>query len=285
MGILRDQMEADLKIGKYAEKTRETYLRFAGQFAAYHDRPPADMGREEVRQWLVHLIEERQLGRESVKQARAAVLFLYRVTLGLDLKLQRIPVPRKQRRIPEVLSGREVQQLLELIDKGKYRAIVMLMYGGGLRLTEACRLRPEQIDSKRMLLHLQGKGNKQRCTMLSTRLLCYLREYWRQERPGNGWMFPGGRNWGHISDSSVRQVFRGVVKLAGFTKRVTSHTLRHSFATHLIEMGTDVSVVKALLGHSQLRSTEVYLHASRELLARTKSPLDVLGTSEAYLLG
>jgi site-specific recombinase XerD len=278
-------MEADLKIANYSAVTRECYLRCAARFAAYHGRSPAEMGRDEVREWLVHLIEDRQLGPEAVKQGRTAVLFLYRVTLGQDLNLESIPVPRKQKRIPAVLSGREVQQLLDLIDKPKYRAIVMSMYGGGLRIAEACGLRPEHIDSKRMLLGFVGKGNKERCTLLSERLLSYLRDYWRLTRPTNGWMFPGQGNRGHITRRSVARVLAQVVKTAGINKHVTTHTLRHSFATHLVEMGTDVSVVKALLGHSRLRSTEVYLHTSRALLARTKSPLDLLGTPAASVLG
>lgn len=285
MGILRDRMEADLKIGNYSPNTRDRYLYYAEQYAAFHRRSPAEMGRDEVRQWLVHLIEEQHRSPATVKLARAALVFLYRVTLDREMELHRIPVPRQGRRIPVVLSGREVQHLLDLIVKPKYRAIVMAMYGGGLRISEACGLRPAHIDSKRMLLRFGGKGDKERCTLLSQRLLEYLRDYWRHEHPAGGWMFPGRSKQGHISRKTIGDVFRQVVASAGFTKRVTPHTLRHSFATHLLELGTPLSVIQKLLGHSQMRATETYLHTSRELLARTQSPLDVLGTPEAKILG
>jgi len=187
--------------------------------------------------------------------------------------------------VPEVLSGVEVEQLLGLIRKPKYRAIVMAMYGGGLRVSEACSLRPEQIDSKRMVIRLRGKGDKERYTLLSERLLAYLREYWRAERPEGGWLFPGRGMQGHISRKTVGEVLGKVVRKAGFKKRVTTHTLRHSYATHLQELGTPLTVIQTLLGHSQLRATETYLHTSREVLSRTKSPLDVLGTPAAKILG
>jgi site-specific recombinase XerD len=285
MGILRDQMEADLKIGNYSPNTMERYLYSATKFAAFHNRSPAEMGRDEVREWLLHLIEVDQSSVSSVKIARAAVLFLYRVTLDRELELESLPVPRQGRRIPVVLSGREVQQLLDQVEKPKYRAIFMAMYGGGLRISEACGLRPEHIDSKRMLICFNGKGDKERCTLLSQRLLEHLRDYWRRERPTNGWMFPGRGKQGHISRKTVHDVLVKVVKSAGITKRVTSHTLRHSCATHLQELGTPLNVIQALLGHSQLRTTETYLHTSREQLARTRSPLDVLGTPSAKILG
>jgi site-specific recombinase XerD len=201
------------------------------------------------------------------------------------MEMECIPVPRQGRRLPVVLSGREVQQLLDHVKKPKYRAIVMTMYGGGLRVSEACRLRPEHIDSKRMLLCFAGKGNKERCTLLPQRLLEYLRGYWRYERHDNGWMFPGQGDQGHVSPKTVQEVFSKVVKSAGFTKRVTTHTLRHSYATHLQELGTPLNVIQKLLGHSQMRTTEIYLHTSQEQLARTQSPLDVLGTPAAKVLG
>ena len=285
MGILRDQMDADLRIGNYSPSTGERYLYYATQFAAFHKRSPEKMGRDEVREWLLHLIEGKGYSASSVKIARAAVLFLYRVTLGRELELASIPVPRQGRRIPVVLSGREVQHLLDQVEKPKYRAIMMAMYGGGLRISEACGLRPEHIDSKRMLICFCGKGDKERCTLLSQRLLECLRDYWRHERPDNGWMFPGRGKQGHISRKTVHDVFVKVVKSADFTKRVTPHTLRHSYATHLQELGVPLTVIQKLLGHSQMRTTEIYVHTSRGLLARTQSPLDVLGTPAAKILG
>jgi site-specific recombinase XerD len=213
------------------------------------------------------------------------VLFLYRVTLNLPMETEAIPVPRKDKRIPVVLSGREVEQLLGAIRRMKYRAVTMAMYSGGLRISEACGLRVEHIDSKRMLLQFPGKGRKERCTILSERLLSYLRRYWQLERPAGPWLFPGQRGADHVSRKSVGRVFSEAVQSVGFTKPVVSHTMRHSFATHLLEMGTPLPVIKELLGHGWMRTTEVYLHTSREHVARTVSPLDVLGTPAAKILG
>jgi len=285
MGILRDRMEADLKIGNYSEATRTRYLYYAEQFAVYHWRSPAEMGRDEVREWLVYLIDRRRYRAATVKVARSALVFLYQRTLGREFELEHLPIPRQGRRLPEVLSGVEVERLLGLFRKPKYRAIVMSMYGGGLRISEACSLRPEQIDSKRMLIRLRGKGDKERYTLLPQRLLDSLRDYWRAERPKGDWLFPGRGKQGHLTRSSVEKALRKVVGEAGFAKRVTSHTLRHSCATHLKELGTPLSDIQALLGHSHLRSTETYLHTSRVALARVKSPLDVLGTPAATILG
>lgn len=285
MGILHDRMEADLKIAGYRPSTREAYLRHGRRFAAHFMRSPAEMGVEEIRQYLLHLIEDRKLGPESVRVARSAVMFLYRVTLNRPVEVEWIPVPKKPKRIPVVLSGTEMTALLDAIHKPKYRAMMMAMYAGGLRISETCRLRPEHIDAKRMVINLCGKGNKERCTLLSKRLLAYLRDYWRITRPDNGWFFPGRTKDGHVSHKTVRGVFHLAVKAAGISKDVTPHSLRHAFATHLIELGNDVTMVKALLGHCSLRTTEVYTHTRIKQMARTISPLDVLGTPAARVLG
>jgi site-specific recombinase XerD len=278
-------MEADLKIGNYSPNTQDRYLYYAEQYATYHMRSPAEMGRDEGLEWLLHQVEVLRRSPATIQVSRAAVVFLYRVTLGRELELESIPVPRQGRRVPVVLSGDEIARLIGLFRQPKYKAIVMAMYGSGLRVSEACSLRPEHIDSKRMLIRIRGKGDKERFTLLSQRLLSSLRDYWRADRPEGGWMFPGRTKQGHLSRKSVHDALSKVVKEAGFTKRVTTHTLRHSCATHLQELGTPLTVIQALLGHSQLRSTETYLHTSRELLSRTKSPLDVLGTPAAKVLG
>jgi len=162
----------------------------------------------------------------------------------------------------------------------------MAMYAGGLRISEACRLRPEHIDSQRMVIHLRAaKGGVDRYTMLSPRLLLALRDYWRSNPPHNGWLFPGKTAAGHLSPDSVRTVFRKTLAQVGIRKTVSPHVLRHSFATHLLESGTDVTVIQALLGHASLRATQVYTHISVEHIARTPSPLDLLGTPAAAILG
>ncbi len=184
-----------------------------------------------------------------------------------------------------VLSGTEVATLLEAVRSLKYRMVLTAMYAGGLRISEACRLRPEDIDSKRGLMRVRGKGDKEHCTLLSARLLDELRGYWRRARPGPPWLFPGATGDVHVPADTVRRVFHRAYQTTGLTKVVTPHVLRHSFATHLIDSGNDVTVVKALLGHSSLRATEVYTHTSIEQIARTRSPLDLLGTPAAAILG
>lgn len=161
----------------------------------------------------------------------------------------------------------------------------MALYAGGLRISEACRLRPEDLDSKRMVIHIrQAKGNRDRYTVLSTRLLTFLRQYYREHRPVD-WLFPGRTAAGHASPETSRRVFHAAVASAGISKKITPHVLRHCFATHLLETGVDIAVIQTLLGHGSLRATEVYTHVSVEHIGRVTSPLDLLGTPEASNLG
>lgn len=285
MGQLRDRMEADLKIGGYSPSTQKTYLFWIRKFAGHFMRSPAEMGADEVRRFLLYLVEERKVSRESIRQVRASLRFLYTVTLARPVEIEWLPAPRRERRLPVVLSGTEVHALLNAIRSPKYRTIFMAMYAGGLRISEACRLRAEDVDSKRGVIRIVGKGNKERCTVLSQRLLEHLRNYWRLVRPQDDWLFPGRTKEGHASRETASKVFRQAATVAGIAPHVPPHSLRHSFATHLIEAGTDVTVVKALLGHSSLRTTEIYTHTSVEQIARTQSPLDLLGTPDGRIFG
>ncbi len=285
MGRLRDRMKTDLELAGYSPSTSKIYLLYARKFARHHMRSPAEMGEEEMRAFLLHLVREKGVSRETYRQVRAALRFLYAVTLCRPVEVEHIPVRRRQRRLPAVLSGTEVAAMLDAVRGPKYKAILMAIYAGGLRISEACRLRTEEIDSKRMVIHIRaGKGGRDRYTMLSERLLTFLREYWKTERP-DGWLFPGGTAAGHVSPNAVRRVFNKAVVAAGIRKKVTPHVLRHCFATHLIESGVDVTILKALLGHGSLRTTEVYTHVSVRHIARTRSPLDLLGTPSAAILG
>ncbi len=286
MGQLREKMEADLKIGGYSEGTRRIYLYYAEKFAAHFRRSPAEMGAEEVRRFLLYQVEERALSRSTLKQVRAALKFLYTVTLNRPVVVAWLPPARKQRRQPVILSGSEVASFLDAVRKEKYRAVLTTIYAAGLRISEACCLRPGDIDSKRMVITVRGKGDKERLTMLSDRLLACLRGYWRRERPaGDGWLFPGGTKAGHASPVTTRKVFHKAAAAVGITKKVTPHSLRHSFATHLIESGTDVTVVQVLLGHRSILTTQIYTHVSADQIASTRSPYDLLGTPAARSLG
>jgi integrase/recombinase XerD len=286
MGQLRDKMEADLKIGGYSLSTQSIYLFYAQMFASHFNRSPVKMGADEVREFLLYFVNDRVCSRSTLKQVRAALMFLYSVTLNRPVEVEWLPVPREQKRLPVVLSGTEVSSFLAAVHMEKYRAILTATYAGGLRISEACRLRPSDIDSKRMVITVRGKGGKERQTMLSVRLLDCLREYWEHARPArDGWLFPGSTKAGHASPKTSRNVFHKAVGAAGITKKVTPHSLRHSFATHLLESGVDVTVVQALLGHSSLLTTLIYTHVSVEQIARTRSPYDLLGTPAGQVFG
>jgi site-specific recombinase XerD len=212
--------------------------------------------------------------------------FLYTTTLGRPVEVDHLPMQRRMKRLPLVLSGTEVGQILGMIRKDSYRVMVMAMYSAGLRSLEAVRLRASDVDSKRNVIRVeQGKGKKDRYTLLSKRFLIELRAYWAKHRPAGPWLFPGDTADGHISTEAVRRVFTDAVEAAGIEKRVRPHSLRHSFATHLRELGVDLSVIQALLGHANIKSTAIYLHTSVETLMKTKSPLDHLGTSTGQALG
>jgi site-specific recombinase XerD len=285
MGKLRDRMEEDLKLRGYSPSTRKVYLVYARLFVKYFRCSPTEMGEDEIRSFLLHLIEERRASPSTYRQVRAALGFLYSVTLGRPVEIEHIPVRRRPRPLPVVLSGKEVASLLRAVQGAKYRAVLMAMYAGGMRISEACQLRLQDIDSKRMVIHIRaGKGGRDRYTILSERLLHFLREHWRRYRPPDH-LFPANNVAGHISPETVRKVFRKAVVAAGIIKKVTPHVLRHSFATHLLETGTDVTVIQALLGHKSLHTTTAYSHVSLEHIARTASPLDLLGTSTGAILG
>lgn len=285
MGELSEKMRADLTIGGHSPSTSKIYLMYARQFARFHMRSPAEMGRDEIREFLLELAE-RPVSPGTMRQVRASLTFLYATTLGRPVEVDHLPVQRPVRRLPLILSGTEIGQLLGMVRKDSYRVMVMAMYSGGLRCREAVRLRPSDIDSKRNVLRVeQGKGKKDRYTLLSKRFLIELRAYWAKHRPPAPWLFPGETADGHIGTESVRRVFALALHAAGIKKEVRPHSLRHSFATHLRELGVDLSVIQALLGHANIKSTAIYLHTTVETLMKTKSPLDQLGTSDGQVLG
>jgi len=286
MGKLRDRMEADLRLRNLRPGTQETYLRYARNFAAYHNRSPAQMGTEEVRDFLVHLRDERKLQPMTIKGHVAALKFLYTATLGRPEVVRPWLSPRVVKKLPVVLSGTEIEAVLGAIESITYRAVLMTTYGAGLRIKEACRLQIADIDSKRMLIHIrEGKGGKQRYTMLCNRLLEVLRAYFRQVRPVGDYLFPGQKPGSHLSASSVRKVLHQAIKACGIGKRVTPHVMRHSFATHLLDTGTDIRTIQVLLGHNSIQTTQIYTQVSPQHISRVKSPLDLLGTREAKVLG
>ena len=221
-------------------------------------------------------MNEKKLSPESINQFVSAVKFLYLNTLEMPWGQEQFPRVRRPSKLPVVLSPEEVAQFFEHIPSLKYRAALMSCYGAGLRISEAVSLKISDIDSQRMLLHIeQGKGQKDRYAMLSPRLLAVLRTYWRAQRP-RYWLFPSWRENRHLSAGSLQLACREACKSCQLGKRITAHTLRHSFATHLLENGTDVRVIQVLLGHSRIDTTARYTAVSPQVVASTLSPLDRL---------
>lgn len=286
MAKLRDQMIEDLQLRCYARGTCKQYVDCARAFVAYHRRPPLQMGELEVREYLMHLAEVRKASPATRKMHIAGIKFLYEVTLRRPEVVAAIPWPKVAHNLPEILSGTEVLRLLDALHSIKHRAIVMTAYGTGLRISEVCALTAENIDSQRMVIHVRhGKGDRDRYVQLPERVLFLLRRYWVAERPTKPWLFPGEQRGCCVSAGSVRYHLSAAAKKAGLVKRVTPHVLRHTFATHLLELGTDVRVIQMLLGHRSIRTTVQYTRVTSKLVAGTTSPIDVLGTPKAKMLG
>jgi site-specific recombinase XerD len=285
MGAIRDKMKADMELRGYAETTKKEYLRRAQNFVAHYGRPPTELGQTEIRKFLLHLVKERKVGAATHHLYVAAIKFLYTTTLGRPQVVASIPWPQQPQSLPDILTGGEVEQLLAQVTSIKHRTILMAAYGAGLRISEACSLETADIDSKRMLIHVRGgKRAKDRYVMLSERLLVALRAYWKAARPRGSFLFPGTIPGRAISTGAVQRVLQKVVGRAGFKKRVTAHSLRHGFATHLLETGTDIRTIQRLLGHASIQTTARYTKVTERHVGRTKSPLDLLGTKQGQVI-
>jgi site-specific recombinase XerD len=273
-------MQEELQRRNYSESTTVCYLRHITEFARHFDRSPAHLGAEEIKQFQLYLVQERKVSWATYIQASAALRFLYVKTLGQAFMAEKIPYPKRPKHLPTVLSQEEITRLLSATRWLKHRALLMTMYGAGLRVSEACRLTIEDIDSSRMVIHVhQAKGNKDRDVMLSPVLLETLRQYWKGSRPKH-WLFPGYGPDRPMTTKSVFLMVRRIAARAKITKTVSPHTLRHSFATHLLESGTDLRTIQLLLGHADVRTTIIYLHVSQQHLQKIVSPLDRLDPSK-----
>lgn len=269
-------MLQDMGIRNLALNTQLAYVQQISAFARHFDCSPEALGPEQVRTYQVHLIEERKLAAGSLSVVAAALRFLYKITLRRAWNDDDIPCPKRPLKLPIVLSPEQVVRFLACVASTKHRAILTTIYATGLRVSEAVALRPADIDSSRMVLRVdQGKGRKDRYVMLSPRLLKVLRDYWRIERP-KPWLFPGDGADHHISKNAVEQACQKAHRAAGIDKPVTPHSLRHAFATHLLEAGTDVRRIQLLLGHRSLATTSRYLKVATSSLCATVSPFDQL---------
>jgi integrase/recombinase XerD len=285
MGELYDRMARDLKLRNLAGPTQKEYLRCCCGFVRYHMKSPTELGETAIKEYLAHL-QFRGAGPETLKMNVAGLKFLYGVTLDRSKVAERLPWPKVPHRKPDILSGSEVEQVLAALTSLVPAMVLMTAYGAGLRISEACRLRVEDIDGKRGLIHVRlGKGQKDRYVMLGGRLLEALRTYWVKERPQSGWLFPGRKQGTHLHSSAANWALKEAVKTAKLRKRVTAHSLRHAFATHLLELGTDIRVIQVLMGHASIGTTARYAQVSKRHITSVKSPLDVLGTRRAAALG
>jgi site-specific recombinase XerD len=279
MTPLRRRMTDDLVLHNRSPKTIRLYIHWVADFARHFHASPERLGPEHVRSYLLHLVQERQASCNVQKQARLALQFLYRVTLGRDWVVEKLARPKAPKTLPVVLSRDEMARFLDALQNPKHRALLMTAYAGGLRLSEVAHLRLEDIDSARMIIHVrQGKGHKDRDVMLSPRLLAVLRAYWATDRP-RPYLFPGRQSDRPVSPRTVQMVCRRALEASGLGKHVHMHTLRHSFATHLLESGTDLRTIQVLLGHHSFSTTARYLHVTTAALQSTRSPFDGLEVS------
>jgi integrase/recombinase XerD len=276
---LRQRMLEELQRRNYSPATTRGYILAVRQFAEYFGRSPERLGAEEVRRFQLHLLNEKKLAPGTVEMRMSALRFLYKKTLKRrDLAYDDLIFPKRPKKLPVVLSPEEVTRLIEAAPNLMHRTILMVLYGPGIRRTEASLLKVSDIDSQRMVLHIrQGKGSRDRDVPLTPKLLEALREYWRWKRP-KVYLFPSTS--GHrgaeepISDKTVWYACKEAAARAGIKKRIGPHTLRHSFATHLMEAGTDLRTIQLLMGHAHLEHTTVYLHLSHRHLHAAINPLD-----------
>jgi integrase/recombinase XerD len=275
MTPLRQRLIDDLRLRNYAPKTITTYVAAVVHFARHFRRSPDQLDAEHVRQYQLHLLAQR-VSWSRFNQAVAALRFLYRVTLQRPQLLPLLPYGKKPRSLPAVLSPDEVARLFDAVTDPCHRLLLQTAYACGLRVSEVVRLQVKDIDSPRMLLHIRcAKGRKDRLVPLSGVLLERLRAYWRQHRP-RLWLFPGQRPGRPLSIGQVQRICRRAVRAAGITKKASMHTLRHSYATHLLEGGCDLASLQKLLGHNQLSTTVRYTHVQQSHLHQFRSPLDTL---------
>lgn len=276
MTELRRRMDDDMLARGFADRTRESYLGAVTALARFYRRSPDQISDEDIQAYVVHLLRDRQLSWSTCNIVVSGLRFFYHTTLKHDRTTFSIPSPRQSGKLPIVLSRDEVQRLLTHAANQKYRTMLMAAYAAGLRLGEVLHLRVPDIDSAQMTIRVvQGKGGKDRYTLLSARLLEALRAYWRVYHP-TGWLFPGKGDERPMDPSSLQKAYLTAKRRAGLTKPGGIHTLRHCFATHLLESGVDLHTIQRLLGHGHLSTTTRYFQLTRHTQTGPGSPLDLL---------
>jgi site-specific recombinase XerD len=273
---LRQRMLEDMKIRNMSELTQYAYVRAVANFSAFHGRSPDKLTAEHVRNYRLHLIE-RGLKANSLNPIMGALRFFYGTTLGNKHVAAEIPYARKEDTLPAVLTREQVLQLLKAEPDLKMRTVFTTIYAAGLRISEVVRLTIPDINGQRMVIHVrQAKGHKDRYVMLSEQLLSILRSYWKRTRPTGKLLFPGPNPHRPITVRTVQRAFRDAADRAGLDEMVSPHTLRHSFATHLLEQGVDIRVIQDLLGHRHIQSTTRYARVALNMIREIQSPLELL---------
>lgn len=279
MGQLKEKMKMDMELKNLSIRTISTYLGWMKDFTLHYGRSPKELGDDDIRNYLYYLLKEKKVAQSSINQAYSALKFFYATTLGRTWNEGKIPRSRVPKKLPVVLAKEEVQSLFSSTQNLKHRTILMTIYSGGLRISEATHLKPTDIDSKRMTIKVRGKGDKERYTLLGEKALEILRTYWKLYHPSE-WLFPSTISDQPLNSSTVQRAFYKSLSLSGIKKKASVHTLRHSFATHLLESGTDLYYIQRLLGHTTAKTTSVYLHVGRKDLIKVKSPIDLLEDSD-----
>jgi integrase/recombinase XerD len=274
-----------MRMRNYSHKTVKSYVSCLRAFVRYfRPKHPRELGMEELRLYLLHTIES-GYATGTVNQVFNALRFLYADLYKKPFLIKPLPRPRKEKKLPDVLNERETQHLFASVGNLKHRTMLMLAYASGLRVSEVVRLRIEDFDGQRGLIHIRmAKGKRDRYTILPDSLRGQLSVYWQEYGLAkSGWLFPGGQRSAHLSERSVQSVIQRAVQKAGIKKQVGMHTLRHSFATHLLDHGTDLRYIQELLGHQSIKTTEIYTHVSKRQIGKIRSPLDFLKNKNEHL--
>lgn len=277
-----ETVRREMRLRNYSPKTIKSYISSIRSFVSYfRPKHPRELTQPEIKSYLLYLIEDKKMSAGSVNQAFNALRLLYAELYEMPFVIGKLPRPAREKKLPDVLNEEEVLLLFKAVPNLKHRAMLMLAYASGLRVGELVKLKVEDFDSERNIIHIRGgKGKKDRYTLLPESLREILHRYWREYNPGHsGWFFRGSKNDQHLSIRSIQHVFEKAIDRAGIKKPVSMHTLRHSFATHLLEHGTDLRYIQALLGHESLKTTEIYTHVSTQKIGAIKSPLDFIGNA------
>lgn len=276
MSELRNKMIIEMELRGYSQRTIKNYIFSVGAFAKFYNKSPELLGETEIKKYLHYCIIERKLCEGTVNYNNACLKFFYTKVLGRQWNLDKLPRAKERRRLPVVLSPEEIKSIFDATHSLKHKAILMTIYSAGLRISEVCNLKITDIDSKSMqILIRQGKGNKDRYSILSKENLKILREYWKVYKPKD-FLFLGRYRADAINPRSVQRALENSIRRTRITKHVTVHSLRHAFATHLLDAGTDICYIQKLLGHTRITTTSIYLHLRRLDLLNIKSPLDIL---------